>query len=286
MGGGSSQGGMMGYGGYQLEQNLVLPMITVGQGTNTTTFTTTLVLTNLGDAERMGWTSPQNLLTTGTIYFFKQDGTRFPVQVNGAAAATEYGFSLNASEILNLELASAGPDILGWALIDVDENTESGSVWGVMDGESVIRGGRLSATVFYSLNQAGELLARVGVVASKYESQRYLTSVLAARLQRNVNTGVAMVNISAQDISVDIRLRDTQGQILVTKTLLLKKGNQTVGFIDELFTGAVPSEFQGALEIVTRDEGLVTMGLLVSQGILTSIPTYTYGQWSMGSGAN
>jgi hypothetical protein len=43
----------------------------------------------------------------------------------------------------------------------------------------------------------------------------------------------------------------------------------------------MPANFLGYLKVDSSDEGIVTMGLLVGQGILTSLPTSHYGQVKM-----
>ena len=64
----------------------------------------------------------------------------------------------------------------------------------------------------------------------------------------------------------------------------LAAGNQTALFIDQLFPGSVPDGFQGSLEVTTSEEGVVVMGLLMTQGILTSLPTHHFGGWQQGNG--
>jgi hypothetical protein len=240
-----------------------------------------MALLSLGDTGRMGWTSAQKLRITGTVFFYKDDGSPLSVQVNGGAPTSQFQFSINPSEILYLDVASSISDTAGWALIAIDDNGENDSDWGMMDGQDVMRGDRLSATVFYAARDGGgQLLSRVGVVPSLYEMGRFFTSVLPAELQSGLNTGVAIVNTSAKDVSVTLRIKDSKGQVVATKTFSLQKGRQTARFIDELFAGAIPRTFQGSLEVVAQNDGIVTMGLILSQGILTSIPTHHYGTWT------
>lgn len=282
-GGGPGPLRVPGHAGHELDRNLVLPQIVVGRH-----YTMNLLLLNLGDSERMGWTAPQNLETAGTIYFFKQDGTPFSLRVNGATPDTKVRFSVKPSEILYLELSSNDPsndpDTPGWALIDVDQTATQQFNWGMMDGQSVMGGERLSVTAFFSLKEGDQLRSRVGVVPSIYERARFFTSVLAAQFQDDINTGVAIVNTGATDSSIEIRLKGLGGETLSTRTLLLARGHQTALFVDELFAGRLPDPFRGSLEIVTQAEGVVTMGLLMTQGILTSIPMHHHGLWSMGFG--
>jgi ribosomal protein L5 len=52
-------------------------------------------------------------------------------------------------------------------------------------------------------------------------------------------------------------------------------------FVHELFSSVLPADFKGFLEASSSDEGIVAMGLLVSQGIMTSVPMAHYGQIRM-----
>jgi hypothetical protein len=73
---------------------------------------------------------------------------------------------------------------------------------------------------------------------------------------------------------------DANGQMLANKQILLPAGNQMARFIFEMFDG-LPADFQGFLHIQTSDEGVVAMGLMMTDGIMTSIPMLHYGQVSM-----
>jgi hypothetical protein len=136
------------------------------------------------------------------------------------------------------------------------------------------------ATAFYSFKEGTQVLSRVGVIPSLYEMRRYLTSVLPVQYQDDLNTGVAVVNTSSETVSVELRLRDTDGNLLATKSLSLPAGNQIARFVNEVFAGAIPSKVQGIMEVTTYDEGVVVLGLLMSQGIMTAIPTHHHGEQS------
>lgn len=49
-------------------------------------------------------------------------------------------------------------------------------------------------------------------------------------------------------------------------------------FIDELFS-SLPADFQGALELSTDAEGVVSLGLLQTGLVTTSLPVHHYGIW-------
>jgi hypothetical protein len=273
MGGGS--GTFIGYGGHNMDHDLILPQVAVGEH-----YTTSLVLYNIGNSQVMNWVPLQDLTTTGKVYFYHQDGTGLPVSVNGGAPASEFSFSLGASKSASYELSLTGSDSSGWALIDIDEPA-SGSGWGMMDGQTMTRGMRIMADVFYTYSESGQPVSRVGVVPSMYEMGRFATSVVSAQSGDGLYTGVAVVNVSSTAVTVTMSLRDSHGNTVAAKPLTLNPGNQAATFIHELFPAVLPDDFQGLLEVSSSNEGIATMGLLVSHGILTSIPMMHYGQISM-----
>ncbi len=266
---------LMGYGGHEINQDLVLPQVAVGQH-----YTTSVTLLNMANAQQMNWATSQNLRTTGKMYFYRQDGTPLLVSVSGGAPAAEYAFSLGPSQTASFELGFAGADTSGWALIDVDDNSV-GSTPGMMDGLQMSRGARIMATVFYTYSDGSQVASRVGVFPSMYEMGRFKTSLMAVESGQDLYTGVAIVNTSAATVNVQLTLKDTNGNMLATTPLSLAPGNQIAKFSSELFGNALPSGAQGLMEISTNNDGVVALGLLVSQGIMTSIPVMHYGQITM-----
>ena len=265
----------IGYGGHEMNQNLVLPQVAVGQH-----YTTSILLLSMANAQQMNWVTPQNLKTTGKMYFYKQDGSQLSVGVNGGAPASEYAFSLDPSQTASFNLSFAGADTSGWALIAVDNNP-TGSSWGMMDGLQMSRGARIMATVFYTYTDGSQAQSRVGVMPSMYEMGLFKTSIMTVQSGQDLYTGVAVVNTSATTVNVQLRLKDVNGNVLATTPLSLAAGNQIAKFSTELFGNALHPGTQGFMEISTNDDGVVALGLLVSQGIMTSIPVMHYGQITM-----
>ncbi len=273
MGGGS--GTFMGYGGHNMDHDLILPQVAVGEH-----YTTSLLLLNLGNSQVMNWVPSQNLTTTGTVYFYRQDGTPLAVSVNGGSPASGFNFSLAPSESSYYEFSSAGPDTSGWALIDINE-AATGSGWGMMDGQTMTRGMRVMADAYFTFTGSGQPASRVGIMPTMYEMGKFATSMVSAQSRGDLYTGVAIANTSANAVTVTLRLKDGSGNILGSTPLTLNPGSQKARFIHELFPTVLPSDFRGFLEVDSSEEGVVTMGLLVSQGILTSVPTTHYGQITM-----
>ncbi|MBI4445257.1 MAG: hypothetical protein HY645_05045 [Acidobacteria bacterium] len=274
---GFGQGRLQGYQQHELDHNLIVPQLAVGDH-----YQTSLVILNLGNMVRMANVSAQaqSLDAAAVVYFFQQDGTPLLLSVNGAPAASEWAFTLSAGEMGVFELSKSGADVPGWALIEVEESISGRESWGMMDGHEIVGGDRLSATVFYTLRERGQIRSRVAVLPSLYEMGRFFNSVVPVQFGAELNTGVAIVNSSSRAVSLRLNLRNQKGQLIVSRLLELEAGHQTARFIDELFRGWVPFGFHGFLEVVSPAEGVVTLGLLMSEGVLTSVPTHHHGIWN------
>ncbi len=272
-----------GYMGHERDHSIVLSQLAVGEH-----YATRIFLMNMGNARRMPWSDEEDLETTGTLYMFHQDGSPFLVKVNGGATKSQHSFTLDAGKGLSLALTSEGIDTPGWALIEIDEDESTQSNWGNMDDHQVQGGERVYVSAFYSLrNGMGELQSQVGVMPAMFQREHFFTSIVAATFDDNSSTGVALVNISSESITVNLRLEDVDGKTVATDSLTLKAGNQKAVFINELFPDQVPIGYQGVLEVTSEGDGVVVQGLLMSEGILTSIPMHHFGSWDnddMGGG--
>jgi hypothetical protein len=276
MGPGMSMPTMPGYQGHELAENMVVPQFVVGDP-----YTTSMVLFNMGSMAQMPWLTPQALQLTGEIYFYRQDGSPLQVIINGASAVSHYPFMLAASNSLSLEMTTSGGVSAGWALIQVnDDGTNS---WGMMNGQQMMRANRIMATVDYNFREGGQLISRAGVIPNVYEMQRYFTSLVPAQMQDGVNTGMAIVNTSAQAVTVLLTLKNANGETVATRQIPLPAGNQMARFIDDpqIFGGMLLSPFHGFIQIDASGEGVVAMGLLLTGEIMTSISTQHYGPVSM-----
>jgi hypothetical protein len=262
--------GMMGFGSHLMDHNLVIPQLAVGQD-----YVSTLSLINLGNIQMMNWVPAQDLGTTGTVYFYKQDGSPMLVAVNGSSPVSQMPFSLSPSETARFDLTAAGATMAGWAFVNIDSTAGSYS-WGMMDGQAMTGGMRVMANVSYAYQNGSQVISRVGVPASMYQMGHFFNSDMPATF----DTGVAVVNMGAQTTTIQLQLNDANGQMIANKQILLPAGNQIARFVSEMFDG-LPADFQGFLHIQTSDEGVVAMGLMMTDGIMTSIPMLHYGQVSM-----
>jgi hypothetical protein len=270
---GSGPGNFEGYNGHELEHNMVLPQIAVGKD-----ISTTLVISSHGSSEMMSWLEDGDLKVSGMVHFFNQDGSPLEVRINSdLQLSSEYSFHLEPTTTSFLKITSEGPNTPGWALITVDDSETD---WGTRDGHWASRGERLMATAFYTVFGQGKVLSEVGVVPSMYEKEHFFNSALIARFGDAINTGVAVVNTNSDKAALTAYLRDSDGEVVAKNaTLSLEPGNQMALFINQLFSQPIPDGFQGTLEVVSEGEGVVVMGLLMVEDILTSVPTHHFGQW-------
>lgn len=272
-----------GYMGHEMDHSIVLAQLAVGEH-----YTTRVFLMNMGNSRRMPWSEEADLETKGTLYMFHQDGNPFPVKVNDGATSAQHSFTLGAGKGLSLALTSEGVDTPGWALIEIDDDESSESSWGKMDGHQIRGGERIYVSAFYSLRGGmGELQSQVGVMPAMFQRENFFTSIIAATFDGNSSTGVALVNTSSESITVNLRLEDVDGKTVATDSLNLVAGNQTAVFIHEQFPDKVPVGYQGTLEVTSEGDGVVIQGLLMSEGVLTSIPVHHFGSWNnddMGGG--
>ena len=229
-----AQGGMyqdfVGHQGHEMNLNLIIPQVAVGMN-----YQTTLVMHNLGNMEHMWWVAPQDLTTTGRIFLFKQDGSPMSASINGGLPASEMTFSLDPFSTMSLELTSEGPTVSGWCLIEVDD-FEFGSSRGMMDGVDMIRGRRIMANVIYTYEN-GNTLSMVATHPNMYEMGYYSRSLLPVQNQNELHTGFAMVNISSQDATVELRLWDRYGQLNSMQTVSLHAGQQIAQYVHNRFEG-------------------------------------------------
>jgi hypothetical protein len=271
----TTSSGFTGYDGHDMQRNLILPQVAVGQH-----YTTSLLLLSMANTQMMSYLSTQDLTTTGTVYFYGQDGARLMVSINGAAPASQFSFSLGPAQSASYDIAATGGgDTSGWALVDIDEPL-MGSGWGMMDGSTMSRGMRVMANVFYTYSGTDMPFSRVGVMPTMYEMGRFNTSIISAQNKTDLQTGVAIVNISSNAITANLRLVDINGNSVASTQLSLNPGSQTAKFINQLFPN-ISAGFQGFLQINSNGDGIVPMGLIVSHGVLTSVGMMHYGQISM-----
>jgi plastocyanin len=244
-----AQGGHM---GHAIDQNLIFPHFAVGGG-----YTTDVVLMNPGTATAVN----------GTLYFFRQDGTALTVQVNGNPVS-QVAVSLPAGSIRYINLSPSAPDlVVGWALFEVSGGG------GSPDPRTHVYG-----SVIFTFSSGGTTAGKVGVVTARYEMGMAHTWAVPVVAGGSVNTGVAAVNAGATEAVIAFRLKDINGNVIRADATVnpplppFVPGTQTARFVTDLFPDVDFSNFEGYLEVVTQQEGLVVAGLLTDGALLTSVP--------------
>ncbi|HSR50518.1 MAG TPA: hypothetical protein VLV83_06790 [Acidobacteriota bacterium] len=261
-----------GFAGLPVERNLVLPQVALGQGV-----VTTIVLSNMGLGQRMPWLpQPEDIALQGTIHFFDPEGEALTVIPEGGQPTQAVAFELGAAETVFLALTADAPLQTGWALIDVEDGDSN---WGFMDGRMPFRGERLMATAYYTIEDGNGVLTQVGVVPATFERGLFQHLLMPAQFGSGLNTGVALVNVDDEALEAELVLRSGDRSVQLTTSIMLQPGQQRARFIDELFPG-LEDGFQGVLEVRSGQSGLVALGLLSNQGILTSVPTRHFGVWT------
>ncbi|HSR68303.1 MAG TPA: hypothetical protein VLU25_10205 [Acidobacteriota bacterium] len=255
-----------------MERNLVLPQVALGQEV-----VTTLVLSNMGLPQRLHWLpQPEDVALKGTIRFFDPQGEPLTVIPEGGQATQAVAFELGAAEAVFLALSSEAPLQTGWALIEVEDGD---SDWGFMDGRIPFRGERLMATAYYTIKDGQGVLTQVGVVPATFQRGLFQHLLMPAQFGSGLNTGVALVNVDDEPLEAEMVLRSGDGSVQLMTSIMLQPGQQRARFIDELFSG-LEEGFQGVLEVHSDRSGLIALGLLSNQGILTAVPTRHFGTWT------
>ena len=94
------------------------------------------------------------------------------------------------------------------------------------------------------------------------------------RMVSGINTGVAVRNLSAQDMTVTCMLMQG-GQVMDTTMIELPGDGQNSQFIDEMFPGANTVDFVGSVRCTAADGGMfvgVALELDAANGIFTTLP--------------
>ncbi|GAB4239198.1 MAG: hypothetical protein Kow00109_13970 [Acidobacteriota bacterium] len=273
-------GHFAGYQGHELEHNIILPHVAVGESVNLT-----LILSNLGGPQRMGWLpSEDDYVVTGTLRFFASNGEPLTVTIDGTAGA-EFPFQLPAQGVAFFDVGpapEAGSLQTGWLLIDVEDLGEAN--WGYMNGHEMTRGERVMASAYYSvLGGDGNLESQVAVRPAMYSQGYFTHAVVPAQYLQTpsglARTGIAVVNSGPETATLTFRLLAQDGTEVGVSQRDLPAGNQTAAFIDELFAELSP-DFRGTLELSTDQEGVVSMGLLQTGLVTTSLPVHHWGVWT------
>lgn len=196
-----------------------LPQIGDGQaivGGQPVSFQTAVTVSNL-----------QETAVSGSLQFFDSQGNPMALAIIGGVEDSLFEFVLGPSETIDL--------------------TTDGSSNPVASGYAVIRTeGPVAATAGFTIvDQAGEILTAAGISAS--EPSFRMVGPVAAQLESDLNSGVALVNTSEERAPVRVLIT---GANFESVELDLEAGEHLAMFIRELFP-SLPEEFQGTITIAS-----------------------------------
>lgn len=249
--------GQTGHMGRPLDKNLIFPHLGIGAGVSTQ-----IILMNPQPGREV----------TGTLYFFGQNGAPLQV-VNAGQSVNQISVTIppEGVEFMDVTGTEGQPTTIGWALLDV---TASGQ--GQDDPRT-----RVFGSVTFTTTDGGNIAGSVGVVAGRYELGAHRTVAIPVTVQGNIrNTGVALVNSGSEPMTINFQLKDEAGNVVEDAATIdppispLPPGNQTARFVTEIFDDFDFNnrDFRGTLVLSTEQEGLVALGLLTTEFLLTSIP--------------
>ncbi len=244
-----------GHMGHRIQKNLVFPHFVLASG-----FTTEVILMNPAPGDPV----------SGTLFFFKQDGTPLTVQSEGNAVS-QIALTIPAEGVRFITATGTTTDVtVGWALFDAASDDPS-SV-----GDN--RRSRISGSLVYTRVTGGQTTAKVGVVTARYETGGQRRLAIPVISSGTVNTGIAVVNAGQAPLNLTFQLQDAAGAIVrnnanpAQPVSPLAPGIQKALFVTELFPDFDLSNFRGTLSVLADGEGLVALGLLTDQDALSSIP--------------
>ena len=191
-----------------------------------------------------------------TLYFFDQDGNEI-----AAESVVETRSSLEVRVDGGLRVRSALPP-LGEVTISTHGRGDT-----VVGSVRVISDGPIGGVLRFSLPGAG--VAGVGA------SEPVADALFPARRQAGgINTGVALRNLEAQEITVSCYLM-RRGSVLEQVDIPLEARGQSARFINEIFAGAGTSDFVGSVRCLAPDGGRfagIALEMDFDNGIFTTLP--------------
>ncbi len=191
-----------------------------------------------------------------TLYFFDQDG-------NGIAAdsVVEIRNSLEVRGDGGLRVRAALPP-LGELTISTHGRGDT-----VVGSVRVISDGPIGGVLRFSLPGAGV----AGVGASEPVADALFP---ARRLAGGINTGVALRNLEAREMTVSCYLM-RGGSVLEQVDIQLEASGQTAQFINEIFVGTGTSDFVGSVRCLAPDGRRfagIALEMDFANGIFTTLP--------------
>jgi hypothetical protein len=223
----------------QLLHDLYFPQIANGSF-GSVYFATNVILLN-----------PNNTESSGSISFFKSDGT--PMEVTGSApggSSSTIWFRIPPKADFVFKSDGTGPGTSGYARVRV-----TGTVGG--------------SAIFSEYTESGSLITEAAVGASS--PMDFFT--FPVDITGDFNTGVAVANPdTASAINVFLNLLDLSGNLIATQNITLDAGQQMafyVSGIGQLFPSL--RNFRGSLQVLA-DVPVPAVALRISDRTMTTLP--------------
>jgi hypothetical protein len=236
----SSAKGRIGYYDLQVRtvEKLYFPQIANGSF-GSVSFRTSIILLNTSGRD-----------ATGSVSFFRSDGTPLQLSFAGSAADTRYFFSLKPKGSLLVSSDGLGTGESGYAIVQATAPI----------------GG---SAIFSQYDDAGALVSEAGVAAA--EANTFFT--LPVDVTGEFNTGLALANLVARrTVSLSLKLVNEKGETTSTKTLTLGADKHTAVYVSgagQLFPDT--RNFRGSLQ-VSGDASILAVALRSGRRALTTLP--------------
>ena len=186
--------------------------------------TPTLIFPQIADGDgfrfELGLTNVGTHQDEGTIFFKDDDGNPLSIVVEGALRSS-IEYSVPAGGAFTIQSDGEGSLKGGYATI-VSDNTAS----------------LLNGNLVYEFN------GKVSVAAAPLSKEYHAL----AELDASTDTGIAVVNLGASQISITIKLLRDDGSEVEEQTIQLSSGEHQARFISEMFPGA-GSSFKGSIHL-------------------------------------
>lgn len=191
-----------------------------------------------------------NLAAQVRLSLFDSGGNPLSVQINGTAASSR-DFSLSQWSSASFTTGGAGTLQAGYARVESTVPVDSTASFQVLD-----------------LN--GNLLTEAGVGAAP--GRPSAVAAIQKSLNGDFDTGIAVVNTSAAETTVRLRLFDETSQLIGMQGINLGPGQHRAKFFAELFPQYISRDVQATL-LVTSSEPLSLVTLRLWRGLpLSSLP--------------
>ena len=189
----------------------------------------------------------------GELRLFDTTGAPLSLDLSGTTASV-FPFSIEPFGSSTFNSSGVGPMVsVGYACIEANAPVDSTAIFRILDAE-------------------GNATSEAGIGGS---TGRYISvGVVQRRIDGDLNSGIAAVNISSKANNSNIRLLDGKGVEIASDldVLDLEGGQQKARFLNEIFPDVPAQDLDGTL-VITSDKPLVVAILRTAAGlVISSLP--------------